>query len=63
MKIKVQYSFVSAIMGQEGTGETIMDLPDTGFVEQFRAFGNHMRSLAIENNYADLYDTNIEELC
>ena len=63
MKIKVEYLFVSAIMGQEGTGETIMDLPDTGFVEQFRAFGNYMRSLAIKNNYIDLYDTNIEELC
>jgi len=62
MKIRVEYSFVSAIMGQEGTGETFIDLPGTGFVDQFRAFGEHMRNLAIENDYVDLYDTNIEEV-
>jgi len=59
MKVKVTYCY-TGILGQEGTGETIMELPDTNFVEQFTAFGKNMRELAEKNKYYDLYDTGLE---
>ena len=59
MKVKVTYCY-TGILGQEGTGETIMELPDTNFAAQFAEFRRHMKDLAKDNNYYDLYDTSVE---
>lgn len=61
MKIKVSYTGYTE-EGNEESGNIIMGLPDTNFVDQFRKFGENMRKLAEDNGYLDLYDTDIEEI-
>lgn len=61
MKINVGYVGYTE-SGNEESGNIIMDLPDTNFVEQFRQFGANMRKLAEDNGYIDLYDTTVEEV-
>lgn len=61
MKIKISFTGYKAD-GTEETGEIVADLPDTNFIEQFRKFGEIMHGLAEENEYVDMYDTNVEEV-
>lgn len=61
MKIKISFTGYKA-SGDEESGKIIADLPDNGFIEQFRVFGEVMHRLAKENEYVDLYDTEVEEV-
>lgn len=60
MTIKVKYRGMR-IGGWEKTGETVMELPDSGFPEQYEEFKKKMGKLADREGFIDLRDEKVEE--
>lgn len=60
MTIKVKYRGMR-IGGWEKVGETVMELPDSGFPEQYEEFKKKMGKLAEREGFVDLRDEKVEE--
>ena len=61
MKLKVRYQGMQ-IGGWWFDGEEIVELPDTGFVAQYRALCEAMTKIGSDNNFMDLRETGMEEI-
>jgi len=61
MTIKVEYRGMR-MGGRWKTGETTMELPESGFPEQYAEFKKQMGKLADRENFMDLRDEKVEEV-
>ena len=61
MTIKVEYRGMR-MGGRWKTGEIVMELPESGFPEQYAEFKKQMGELADREDFMDLRDEKVEEV-